>query len=785
MAQLQRVTTLSFSDACIHQKESEAEIIMDKLPPTTTGENGYINPAFNGVPPVPTIIMEEGPFETKDHTEITLNGNGFTSLPAYVRDDDAVAAVVVVNACKSFTHGAKSRPVLDNFCMTVKQGTIYSLLGSSGCGKTTLLTAVVGMKHLDSGRILIFGSKTGTVASGVPGKRIGYMPQETALYGDFNIRETLTYFGSLYGMKKSQIDKSREVLMNLLSLPEETRRISTLSGGQKRRVSLAVSLIHSPSLLILDEPTVGVDPVLRDNIWQHLQKMVSNGHTTVIITTHYIGEATHSNTVGVMRGGRLLTEKSPKALFDEYKTQNLEEVVLKICHDDERDSLGYGRSRSKSGNILKVTVDRRYSHPAKKRASICNNNPGGGEFGAAWYKAPTCLESMFDSFSRVKSLIMKNAFVMLRNIFLVLFVVLLPAMQTVVMGMSMGNDPRPIKVGVVNYDYEGECTLKPVNLTGDNCEVANLSCMYLSTLPLDTIQLSYYHDEESARNDIKLGTIKSFMTFLEGYSTAMYERSVSSVSIDNETLQTSMILFEMDASNAVVTKSLQKIVFESYKTFVQGLLLNCGLNPELGGLPIKFQNPIYGRYDLELREYVAAGMLVGDKKQGTLERARVAGTQTWEIMLSYFATEGIVLCMQTLASFLILIFIFKITIVGSSYLAVLLILLNGFAGISLGLLIASFCKEEIQGILLAMAIIFPNFFLAGSIWPVEGMPIILQYVSYGLPGTLACEAFRSIVVRGWGFSHIYVWTGFLSTFAWVCLYWILGIFVHKVTLRKN
>ncbi len=110
------------------------------------------------------------------------------------------------------------------------------------------------MKHLDSGKILIYGRKTGTAASGVPGKLVGYMPQETALYRSFTIKETITYFGSLYGMKRSEIDKSREILMNLLSLPEDDRTVSTLSGGQQRRVSLAVCLVHSPSLLILDEP---------------------------------------------------------------------------------------------------------------------------------------------------------------------------------------------------------------------------------------------------------------------------------------------------------------------------------------------------------------------------------------------------------------------------------------------------------------------------------------------------------------------------------------------------
>jgi hypothetical protein len=110
-----------------------------------------------------------------------------------------------------------------------------------------------------------------------------------------------------------------------------------------------------------------------------------------------------------MRGGRLLTEKSPKALFEEFKTTSLEEVVLKLCHDDEKDSLGYGRSRSKSGNI-QVTVDRRYSVPLNKRKSIALPQNSG------FYLQPSSCETVRDSAIRVKSLIMKNTFVMLRNI---------------------------------------------------------------------------------------------------------------------------------------------------------------------------------------------------------------------------------------------------------------------------------------------------------------------------------------------------------------------------------
>ena len=153
--------------------------------------------------------------------------------------------------------------ILKNLSMRVKHGTVYALLGPSGCGKTTLLSCILGRKSLQSGSITVFGGRPGDRALGLPGPLVGFMPQDICLYQEFTIRETFQYFGRLQKMGAEPIEKKKLWLLEMLDLPEEGRRVSKLSGGQKRRLSFAVALLHNPKFLILDEPTVGVDPLVR------------------------------------------------------------------------------------------------------------------------------------------------------------------------------------------------------------------------------------------------------------------------------------------------------------------------------------------------------------------------------------------------------------------------------------------------------------------------------------------------------------------------------------------
>ena len=230
--------------------------------------------------------------------------------------------------------GYGDKKILSGLSMRVKKGSIYALLGPSGCGKTTLLSCILGRKSLDAGEIAVFGGVPGDRSIGLPGSLVGYMPQDICLYMEFTIQETFQYFGRLQKLSSDSLEKRQTELLDLLELPEASRRVSALSGGQKRRLSFAVALLHSPKILILDEPTVGVDPVVRARIWSHLQSLTHTG-VTIIITTHYIEEARDASMVGIMRNGRLLAQEPPTMLMERHQAQTLEKVFLRLCNETE------------------------------------------------------------------------------------------------------------------------------------------------------------------------------------------------------------------------------------------------------------------------------------------------------------------------------------------------------------------------------------------------------------------------------------------------------------------
>jgi ABC-2 type transport system ATP-binding protein len=212
--------------------------------------------------------------------------------------------------------------------LIVRKGEIYGLLGPNGSGKTTLMRLLVGLTKEDSGEARVLGHKvpdTSVLAA------IGYMTQAEALYSDLTAKENVRFFASLCGIHSDTAVDEALALVELTDRAGEV--VSKLSGGLRRRVSLACALVHSPALLILDEPTVGVDPQLRTAFWEHFRRMADRG-VTILISSHVMDEAERCDRLGLMRGGHLLAEGTPAELRDRSETDNLEQAFLLLSESE-------------------------------------------------------------------------------------------------------------------------------------------------------------------------------------------------------------------------------------------------------------------------------------------------------------------------------------------------------------------------------------------------------------------------------------------------------------------
>ena len=227
-------------------------------------------------------------------------------------------AVDVDNVVKSFG----TLRALDGITLRVRQGEIYGLLGPNGSGKTTLIRAIVGLVAPDSGNVNVLGHRMPdlNILSSV-----GYMTQAAALYPDLSVEENLRFFAAISGADGNVTEVLKTVEL------EERRKsvVSTLSGGMRQRCSLACALVHHPRLLLLDEPTVGVDPQLRVQFWEHFRDMAAAG-TTILVSSHVMDEAERCQRLGLIRFGKLLGEGSPAEVRAAAGTNNLEEAFLKL-----------------------------------------------------------------------------------------------------------------------------------------------------------------------------------------------------------------------------------------------------------------------------------------------------------------------------------------------------------------------------------------------------------------------------------------------------------------------
>jgi ABC-2 type transport system ATP-binding protein len=215
------------------------------------------------------------------------------------------------------------RTVLNGFSCTVPTGSVTGLLGPSGSGKTTLMRAIVGVQVVRSGSVKVLGLDAGSAALR---HKIGYLTQAPSVYADLTVKENARYFASLYGQSAAEADS---IVANVGLASAADQLVDDLSGGQRSRASLACALVGRPEVLVLDEPTVGQDPVLRDELWAQFRGLAAAG-ATILVSSHVMDEANRCDRLLLIREGQLIADDTPAAVKEAAGTDDLDQAFLSL-----------------------------------------------------------------------------------------------------------------------------------------------------------------------------------------------------------------------------------------------------------------------------------------------------------------------------------------------------------------------------------------------------------------------------------------------------------------------
>ncbi|KAH0950241.1 hypothetical protein HN011_009186 [Eciton burchellii] len=684
-------------------------------------------------------------------------------------------AVIVRNAVK--TYG--KTPVLKGLNMTVSKGTIYGLLGASGCGKTTILTCIVGVRNLSNGQIWVLGGNPGNKDSGIPGPRVGYMPQEISLIGEFTVTNALYYFGTINGLQNDEIETRKDFLMKLLQLPSDDRLVKNMSGGQQRRVSLAAAMIHKPELLILDEPTVGLDPILREKIWAHFVKITREENVTILITTHYIDEAKDADKIGLMRCGKLLTESSPQQLLEQFQCSSLEEAFLTLSQTQSDTDIST-KQTFKRETESSVSYQNDY-YQVEDETLECNANPDLRRI------------RRISQLRKFKALMIKNSIQFLRHYTGIAFALLFPIAQITTFFIGIGRDPKNLAIGIIN-DEAGNCDHGNNfgNILYDEetfiCNFGNLTCRFLYNLGNSIATQKYYNDISEATTAVHDGTLVGIIHFHQNFSEALKRRLEDSFYAEENDLIASQIQISLDMSDVHISTYIQKRLFDRFLEIFENIMTECRISSKIINSPLRFENPLYGTKDPNYLNFMAPAYIITvifflaitisstiimtDRKEGLWNRSLVQGVKPWEILLTHILTQIAIIIIHNIVIISLCFPVWGLQCKGSLFIVILFTFLIALCGMMYGFMLSITCTNHMMAYFATTGSFFPLIFLGGCLWPVDGMPKVLRWISLVLPMTIPAISLRNVFVKAYSLYQPQVYHEVYSVYSKSAHHWI-------------
>ncbi|MHB8972853.1 MAG: ABC transporter permease [Pirellulaceae bacterium] len=716
----------------------------------------------------------------------------------------------------------------------IERAAIFGLLGPNGSGKSTIIRMLLGILGPTTGNAAVLGYDV-RYDSELIKRRVGYMSQQFSLYADLTVLENLEFYGRIYGLTGDRLSERCQSVMQMASLNSRVHQLAgTLSGGWKQRLGLACSLIHEPEILFLDEPTAGIDPVARRQLWDLLFQLAADG-VTLLVTTHYMDEAERCTDVGYIHLSKLLVCGKPGKLKElpsvtpagtrryEIRVANPATYLADFRNSEQiRDATLFGetihllvsdscapetlldkvRRHGGEAEIRSIFPSLEDVFVALTREADRTNGPAAAQVAPELVAPelvapdevspapPASADASEPSRLSVDKhppqhpqrvgrttdgfiAIMVKEFAHIRRQRSTLFFMLVvPVMQTIIFGYAI--DTQIEHIPLVVFDQDGRS------------EGRRLVEAFVNTRRFELTSRVY--DDESLRHEMTSGRARVGLRIPPDYSDHLLrgEQVGVQVLIDGSDSQV--------ATTALTTAKLLGIQLSIQVARPRSEAAHFAPSRDpagAAGMPVDVRPQLLYNPDLESAHFFVPGLIgiilqlvtlfltsfavVRERELGTLEQLFVTPVGRTGLLLGKLFPYAIVGFVELLMVLCVMVYVFRVPIHGSIPLLLSLAMLFMVCSLSLGLLVSTLARTQLEAMQFAFIIMLPSVLLSGFMFPRAEMPLPIYIITFGIPATYFIEILRGIVLRG---------ADFLDLLPWVVGLAICGIVVMTLSVAR-